>query len=356
MRVTTFQVDPSVNEEMWASRFIQFVHFIKLETSDKCLLGVVQKIELNNGDLFIKDDQNKVFRFDVNGKFLNTIGQKGKGPGEFLGVRDFSVFGNSVWVYHRQVLHEYDLEGNFIRSINLRKSKKLAYSSTRNIEATKDGIYLYNGYLEEWVEHSNQWVYLLDVEGDKFRIKDIGIPHNPEIDYGIMMEQEHHFSRHGENTLFFGFYKDTVYHMKDQEVLHKYAFDFGAYALSYKERKELQKKQTLLIDVHDKAQGVYKSFLTKKGLLTDVFFNSHDVWHYVDFETGEELTFTSIKDDVMAYDFGTCYSSEGKLVTVIPTVPLLGFKGKISSETFLGKIIEVTKPYDNPTIAVCTLR
>lgn len=58
--------------------------FIKLETSDSCLINNVGQIEYKNDTLFVLDDSTlKLLAFNKQGTFLQAIGKKGNGPGEY---------------------------------------------------------------------------------------------------------------------------------------------------------------------------------------------------------------------------------------------------------------------------------
>ena len=63
--------------------------FLKLETTENCLVAKVEKMEFDEDKMFIRDSNQKIFVFDKNGKFLNTIGQIGQGPDELYCIFNF---------------------------------------------------------------------------------------------------------------------------------------------------------------------------------------------------------------------------------------------------------------------------
>lgn len=65
--------------------------FLKLETTDENLMAYIEKMEFdeNEGKIFIKDSNSRIFVFDINGSFLNSIGQIGPGPDEHHTITDF---------------------------------------------------------------------------------------------------------------------------------------------------------------------------------------------------------------------------------------------------------------------------
>ena len=100
------------------SIFVDNVEFIPLETTDECLIGdacIVSSI--TQKDIFVFDYE-KCYRFDRNGKFLNAIGAKGNGPGEYTRPMRAIVDTLNQWVYFPDHwtgrLLKYDYSGNFL--------------------------------------------------------------------------------------------------------------------------------------------------------------------------------------------------------------------------------------------------
>ena len=102
--------------------FANSVSHIKLETTDESLIGQISKILFFDSLLIIQDRQtHSVLVFDRNGKFINTIGKRGQGPGEFASLRRVLLDADSrqIMVFDaagRKMIH-YDFYGNFIREV-----------------------------------------------------------------------------------------------------------------------------------------------------------------------------------------------------------------------------------------------
>ena len=74
-------------------------------------------------ELFICDygDMN-IIRIDTSGKVKNIIGKgRGKGPGEFTQIMDFSFYDDSIFVLdlNKMMSMEFTLDGEYLRSISL---------------------------------------------------------------------------------------------------------------------------------------------------------------------------------------------------------------------------------------------
>ncbi len=100
---------------------------IDLQTTKESLIGRIESLILlkNRNRIIIFDSKSsKILLFDLNGKFINNIGKKGKGPGEFFKPGPITFGSNEIIVYSKngRILF-YGLDGSFIKEINLRKNK-----------------------------------------------------------------------------------------------------------------------------------------------------------------------------------------------------------------------------------------
>lgn len=81
-----------IGEALASSMFPTF-DLIKLEANDEAVFGNIDRIRFYNERIFILDSDvaGKLLVFDRSGKYINTIGGKGKGPGEITGPMDFYI-------------------------------------------------------------------------------------------------------------------------------------------------------------------------------------------------------------------------------------------------------------------------
>ncbi|MDR0386056.1 MAG: 6-bladed beta-propeller, partial [Prevotellaceae bacterium] len=69
------------------SVYIDSVGYIRLDNSDECLIGKIQKVFFYEGRYYIQDNKaGSVFVFDETGKFQCKISKKGRGPGEYAKI------------------------------------------------------------------------------------------------------------------------------------------------------------------------------------------------------------------------------------------------------------------------------
>jgi len=99
--------------------FISKITVIPLETNDKCLLReTFMGVKGHQGLIYINNEFQDLFVFDLNGKFIRKIGNKGQGPGEFLEVRDF-IFTpeGTIEILDFKKIESYTLEGKHLGTI-----------------------------------------------------------------------------------------------------------------------------------------------------------------------------------------------------------------------------------------------
>lgn len=98
--------------------------YIRLETIPESLIAQISKvIPLDNHLLILDKESSQILLFDLNGKFLRTIGNKGAGVGEFIEIEDMTVDrkGEKVFVLDssgKQLLI-YDIKGDFIKNVRI---------------------------------------------------------------------------------------------------------------------------------------------------------------------------------------------------------------------------------------------
>ncbi len=72
-------------------------------------------------NMFVLDSGNqRLQKYDKDGNYLQTIGRKGEGPGEFMRPFDVSLDGQgNIYVRELRKMHVFDSQGNSIKDINL---------------------------------------------------------------------------------------------------------------------------------------------------------------------------------------------------------------------------------------------
>ncbi len=91
------------------------VEYIPLETSKECHLVMPLKAAFHNNHFFILDFLRGLYVFDQMGNYSHQIGKIGRGPGEFIEIRDFDFDekGNVLILDYKRILR-YSPDGKYL--------------------------------------------------------------------------------------------------------------------------------------------------------------------------------------------------------------------------------------------------
>lgn len=209
--------------ELKGKTTIETAWYVPLETTEKNLIGDITKIEITENKIFILDDRtSNLFVFSKDGKFLNRIGEKGKGPREYRVVRDFTIDkqNEKVIIYDDMIskLLYYNYDGEFTKKENFP-------FRFWNFCLNKDTFFFYTG--------SSDNMHLPYVEKFNIAIRDLNdtftnkfaIPVNPKRANFVA---SNHFSSNSQSTTFsLGVDKNIIYGLSSDKVLAMYKIDFG---------------------------------------------------------------------------------------------------------------------------------
>ena len=111
----------NIKESYPLSTFIDTVKFIRLELPESCFFGKVGDILFDDSGIYVVDSkQDIVYRFNSDGTFLNTIGKRGEGPGEYADLTSCFLGKNSIYIADIYIsrIYEYSFDGDYIGTIS----------------------------------------------------------------------------------------------------------------------------------------------------------------------------------------------------------------------------------------------
>ena len=118
----------SDNQTLLLSDIVEDVEYVKLETTDDCLLAGTARVFITNDDIYTLNNYSdyKLLRFDrKTGKFISQIGSIGQGPKEM--INPCFVFAKDSLVYVTSTstdkVYVYTNENQFIRSVPFCKDR-----------------------------------------------------------------------------------------------------------------------------------------------------------------------------------------------------------------------------------------
>ena len=131
------------------------LEYVKLETRSECYIShLLRDITVTDDYIFLIEGGTNFMRFDRNGKFLNRIGDEGRGPGEFLTITAYCINEEAKEVYIRDGLTKtitiLDFDGKYKRHFRLPQYRTvdmdLLNDSTLIISNGTDGNHDYDPY------------------------------------------------------------------------------------------------------------------------------------------------------------------------------------------------------------------
>ncbi|MCX6225554.1 MAG: 6-bladed beta-propeller, partial [Bacteroidia bacterium] len=123
--IQTIDLTGPVSKEVFKlSDIATDIEYVPLESIAESFIQQVNFFSVTDYHILIWDrfsQDEKVLLFDRQGKFLRPISRMGKGPGEYLGIRQVSFSGdkNSILILAANVLYKFNLEGILLETIKL---------------------------------------------------------------------------------------------------------------------------------------------------------------------------------------------------------------------------------------------
>lgn len=80
---------------------VREMKYIKLESNIDCLIGHIDKIVFYDNNIYILDKKfsKAIHIFDLQGGHLKSINRQGKGPEEYVAIKDFCILNDSLLLY-----------------------------------------------------------------------------------------------------------------------------------------------------------------------------------------------------------------------------------------------------------------
>ena len=222
----------SDNQTLLLSDIVEDVEYVKLETTDDCLVAGSVRGFITNDDIYTlnKFSDEKLLRFDrKTGKFISQIGSIGQGPKEmidpgFVFAKDSLVYvsssiSNKVYVYTN--------ENQFVRSVPFCKDRSSSEDGAGQTISVIDHQYIvrHPGQLQASF-NCNQYIAadVIDMNSNRlFAMRDTS-----DV-YGIMLTLDWDPIRwyYKGNINFYNEPDRTVYAVTKDSIIPRYYFNLG---------------------------------------------------------------------------------------------------------------------------------
>jgi len=208
------------------------ISHVKLETNENVLIDNINKIKLTKNFIFISDFSN-LYQFSKTGEYIRKIGNKGRGPGEYIHISSLEINENHGKIYvhcsTRKKLLVFNLNGEFCHQFNLPQINELAF--------VRDSLFL--AHANVLVGNEEYIFYLTNPSSDTIPVVEnhFNWEHKSDHVMGIFGDNSPYY-RFQENLYFKDTYNDTIYKFDSDSLSHTpvYYIDLGKYDMPDKKR------------------------------------------------------------------------------------------------------------------------
>ena len=222
----------SDNQTLLLSDIVEDVEYVKLETTDDCLLAGTARVFITNDDIYTLNNYSdyKLLRFDrKTGKFISQIGSIGQGPKEM--INPCFVFAKDSLVYVTSTsmdkIYVYTNENQFVRSVPFCKDRSSFEDGVGQTISVIDHQYIirHPGQLQSQFNY-NQYIAaeVIDMNSNRlFAMRDTS-----DV-YGIMLTLDWDPVRwyYKGNINFYNEPDRTVYAVTKDSIIPRYHFNLG---------------------------------------------------------------------------------------------------------------------------------
>ena len=198
--------------------------FIPLELTKNSIIGQIDKIIVHDSLIYVLDIQKakKLFVFNMQGKFIRSISERGKGNGEYLILTDFDIAEDKIYISSRgdNKMLIFNLNGQCIKDIK--------FSGFIGIHFK---VFERNKVVTISADGSNKSAIFYDKNGKRSKVIS-----NPGIDF-MQYSNPFAFTEFNSNLYTYFAMNDTIYQLVDENLLPKYFIDFGENSIPYNKFK-----------------------------------------------------------------------------------------------------------------------
>ena len=210
------------------------VDYVRLETSDKCLLHTYADYFFTDEYIFV-DNVYYILQFTRDGKFIKQIGKQGRGPGEIGLIRMLSVLDKEKLLVAQtnwaRKLYYFNYEGEFQKSVTVPDIMRI-----KILPDQRQLLYSPSSWGKE------KYVFILrNSNGDTLSVTNNH--YNWENKVGYVSSVSYHlftpFYDYGGTISMKYMYNDTVYHIMADSIVPEYLLNLGKFKLPDEYRVEV---------------------------------------------------------------------------------------------------------------------
>lgn len=217
-----------------------------LETQEESIIGRINKIKKAEDHYYILSNDQWIFHFDQNGKYISSLKRRGDGPSEYTYINDFDICKSdnnlTIWIADNNKIKIYDATNcNFLKAITfpfiVSKFKRINENEILIMNGQSDkAIFVANSkgeILRDFLKKEIPFLLFRSIQFKRFQqesyIFQLGIS-NDYISYNSK-------SNRFESGSFFNSKNHLLSQKSLKELFNKYGQDFAMY---FKDKKYIQ--------------------------------------------------------------------------------------------------------------------
>ncbi len=209
------------------SQVADSLSYIKLESDTNCMIGRIDKIIPAGENIIVVDKEvgRSVFIFNRSGKFQSKISRHGRGPGEYIKIKDvvYNYEAHTIIIADDAKFLSYSMDGKFMTEVYSNNIvEKIEYVGNNTLALFSNYVRLPD--LIDKSRYPNLLLFDIKKEAEAPFLYFDG-----EINTEAINDMVSNFSRYGtKNDISFMMpLNDTLYQISESDVVAQYVLDFG---------------------------------------------------------------------------------------------------------------------------------
>ncbi|MDX9929647.1 MAG: 6-bladed beta-propeller [Bacteroidales bacterium] len=224
----TIALDPDMPESPRIREIIDTVIYIPLETTPGATVGEVSKVIFRGKRIYIGDFESteSIYCFTAEGKFLFSIQNKGKGPGEYVSLNDFDVEEKSGRIFvhdsYTKAILIYDSKGQFIRKHVVRH-----IFTTFNLAGGRNAI-AYAEYIPNPTLPGNPASNIFIFNYETGEIIDSFLPFDENLQLHMKIRGQINYTSYTREVSYIhDYFTNSIYSFENNSLSRRWIIDFG---------------------------------------------------------------------------------------------------------------------------------
>lgn len=284
---------PWSDSTIFLSSLVSDVSVLPLEYNEASMLGEVVKLKIHDDKIYVQDKhKSSLSVFDITGRFLNQIGRQGRGPTEYINIRDFDVNESTghVLIYddYTRKIFQFLSDGTFIKEV------QMPFAASQ-IAVRDDLVYMYRFNPSQFSDFS---LNIYDTLGN---VKRQYFESDPR-EMGILNKTVFGGSSYDDKIPFQEVLNTHIYTLEKGKLRPVYKVDFGKHNLTDEARRKIlddpmSQDEIMNGSIHMVASVHHVHFL-KDYLMFTYEYNriAHRVFYH--YKTDKVINSYSVFDDI----------------------------------------------------------